>query len=162
MDSIKLEIKGMETIIDVDDYAAFCHRSFHIAYGWNKTPYVAFNMGKKKLRLHRVIMGNPEGFFVDHINRNTLDNRKSNLRLATRSQNMANRISRTGSSKYKGVHWRPNISKWRAQIRMGEKGDKQLMLGYFDTEEEAALAYNAAALEKWGEYAFLNEVNHGK
>lgn len=162
MEAIAFQVKGHTTIMDADDYEKFGSMKLTIRLGWSKIPYVTVRINKKIISLHRIIINAPDGMLVDHANRNSLDNRKCNLRLATRSQNMGNRISRIGASKYKGVHWRPSMSKWRAQITAGAKGDKQLKLGNFDTEDEAALAYNAAALEKWGEYAFLNEVNHGK
>lgn len=91
---------------------------------------------------------------IDHKNGNGLDNRRENLRIATRSQNAANRFKRGGSSKFKGVCIAGK--RWKAGIR---QDGKSYHLGTFDTEEEAALAYNASATIRFGEFARLNEVN---
>ena len=92
---------------------------------------------------------------VDHINRNPSDN--TNIRLANRSQNSANKEkNREGkSSIYKGVSKEKNRNKWRASIRVNYK---LKYLGSFNTEWEAAVCYNNAALAAWGEYAVLNEL----
>ena len=102
-------------------------------------------------------MGKPQkGMVVDHINRIGLDNRKENLRIATRSQNQQNRRSRRNtSSQYKGVSWTKRDKRWQAKI--GHKR-KVICLGDFTCEHQAALAYNEKATELWGEYALLNEV----
>jgi hypothetical protein len=104
----------------------------------------------------RFIMQPANGMVVDHIDHNGLNNQRSNLRVCTQMQNMANkRISKDKvTSAYKGVY---PCAKRKWQVRI-EKDGKDRHLGVFATPEEAALAYNAAALEAWGEYAFLNEV----
>ena len=105
--------------------------------------------------MHREIMNAPEGLVVDHINRNGLDNRKVNLRLATAMQNVWNskRNVNTDSSKYKGVSWDKNKHKWRASIGIDRKTKH---LGYFEDEKMAAKAYDKAAKEHRGEFAVLN------
>lgn len=91
---------------------------------------------------------------VDHINRNGLDNRRANLRPATPSQNQANRcVRRDSHSAFKGVSWYPDRNRWRARITVDQKIRS---LGYYTTAEEAARAYDAAALNAFGEYARLN------
>lgn len=114
---------------------------------------------KTKLeRMHRILLQPPSGVDVDHINGNGLDNRRSNLRLASRSQNNANKpkYKRDATSKYKGVRRTVNIANpWGAEIKVN---GRNLHLGKFPTEEAAALAYNDAALEHFGEFAFLNKV----
>lgn len=94
------------------------------------------------IKMHRLIMDAGPGEEVDHVNGNGLDNRRSNLRIATRSQNARNSMSRGGSSRFKGVYWYPykdGRPRWRAQIRVG---GKRKSLGYFDDEIEAARAYD--------------------
>ena len=92
----------------------------------------------------------PDNMDVDHINRDRADNRWSNLRLATRSQNMANVVLKaTNSSGVSGVVWVEGRKIWRAQLRVN--GIKK-NLGRFATQEEAAAAVQSAAQEQWGEF----------
>lgn len=109
--------------------------------------------------LHRLILRRNNQFEIDHINRDPLDNRQSNLRYATRSQNMANRTKWKCTGKYKSkfigvrmVHNNPNS--WQASIKI-PKG-KQKHLGCFKTQEDAAKARDLAALKIYGEFAVLN------
>jgi hypothetical protein len=81
----------------------------------------------------------PVGLEIDHINRIKTDNRISNLRLVTKSENQFNTDPRTCSSKYKGVYFNKLKGKWKASC---DRGDQRAHLGYFGTEEEAAVAYN--------------------
>lgn len=109
--------------------------------------------------LHRLIIGAGSGDLVDHINRNPLDNRTANLRLATRSQNAANRGAdrrRNGTtSRHKGVSFNKARGKWCAYIHVD---GKTRSLGRFEAEDDAARAYNKAAVEAWGEFARLNDI----
>ncbi len=89
---------------------------------------------------------------IDHINHNMLDNRRSNLRIVTRSMNSHNRRSVIGStSRYKGVH--QSYGKWQAAI---SHKDKNIHLGVFSTEAEAAKRYDEAAQVIWGAFASTN------
>lgn len=104
--------------------------------------------------LHRFLTNCPKGKMVDHINHNPLDNRMCNLRICTNAENLRNKKSyKNSSSKYKGVSWYKRGSKWAAQIRLN---NKKKFLGYFTSEEEAARAYDKAAKEMHGEFAYLN------
>jgi hypothetical protein len=105
--------------------------------------------------LHRVITNAPPKIDADHINRLKWDNRSVNLRLCTRSQNCANALKSTGKSKYKGVYWNKERRKWQAQITHNYKTRS---LGRYNTEQEAALVYNKAAKETFGEFAYLNSI----
>jgi hypothetical protein len=104
------------------------------------------------IALHREITSAPAGMVVDHINGDPLDNRRENLRVCEHRQNLWNgKPHRDGSSQYRGVSWSRHRKKWRAQIQ-GKT------LGHFDTETEAALAYNAAAADRFGQFARPNMV----
>lgn len=106
----------------------------------------------------------PADFIVDHINRDKLDCRRSNLRLATKEDNERNKgkrrtsFGRACTSQYKGVTWTKGkkTKPWRAIYTLHKK---QIALGYFEDEKEAAKAYNVAALEHGGEFAVINEFD---
>lgn len=112
----------------------------------------------KTIQMHRIITNCPVDKVVDHINHNTLDNRKSNLRICERSDNCKNYMKpdkREYTSKYKGVSLKSKKHKFVAQISVN---NKKIHIGYYDTEDKAAIAYNIAALKHHGEFAFLNNV----
>lgn len=113
---------------------------------------------KMKIFMHREIAGRIPGTDADHINGNTLDNRRENLRLCTHAENGRNRKKSRGktSSQYKGVCWNKRERKYRAAIQINKKSKT---LGLFRNEEEAALAYNRAAILYHGQFARLNPVN---
>jgi hypothetical protein len=106
------------------------------------------------LAMHRVIMNAPKGTLVDHQNRDGLDNLRENLRFATRSQNSQNiRKLRKASSKYQGVSFNKKLAKWIAQISIV---GNHIYLGLFESEIDAARAYDKAALKFYGQGARLN------
>jgi hypothetical protein len=108
----------------------------------------------RNIRMHRLIMNAPDGMDVDHADRDGLNNRRSNLRLATRSQNNANSVvSRNSKSGYKGVCLDSYTGRWKASIMVDYK---HIHLGRFDTKEEAAMAYDKAAVAAFGEFARTN------
>lgn len=104
------------------------------------------------VRLHRELLKPKPDEQVDHINRNTLDNRRGNLRLATSAQNGANRAYRVARSGFRGVHAQKS-GRWKATLCCGYQ---RLCAGTYDTAVEAARAYDALALTKFGEFANLN------
>ena len=173
MKEIKLT-QGMTAMVDDEDYvylkqfkwcAHKCNRSGYYAERWIKG-------SNKHIKMHREILNAPRGAEVDHKNHDTLDNRKCNIRLCTRSQNTCN--SRTESkrrvSKYRGVDCvkykdyselkHPNLTvkriRWRAGIWVN---GKYIYLGLFDHENDAAIAYNKLAEQLHGEFATLNIIN---
>jgi hypothetical protein len=119
-------------------------------------PYAVTSMypaGKiRTVLMHKLITGWPQ---TDHKNHDGLDNRRENLRAATHGQNMHNRRADIGacSSRYKGVTWHRQSGKWMARIQVD---GQRLQLGMFDTELEAAVAYDAAARQAHGSFACAN------
>lgn len=106
----------------------------------------------EEIYLHRLIAGTPPGFDTDHVNGDRLDNRRANLRVASRSENNANAGRRSHSSQpFKGV--RRKGSRWQARIRV--RG-REIALGSFTTAEEASAAYDAAARLHFGAFAHTN------
>jgi hypothetical protein len=146
--------QGKVAIVDDADYLWLSHWKWHVVTGRGKD-YAARSEGaRKNIRMHREIMGTPAGVEVDHVNNNGLDNRRMNLRKATREQNRWNRGKTIRNhSGYKGVNWNRGAQKYRAQITVGRK---QIHLGCFDDPVEAARAYDASAREFHGEFARTN------
>lgn len=132
---------------------------------WNilrrsRTQYAQRKVGKRTIRLHREIMetilGRPlePDEQVDHINGFGLDNRRQNLRLATKAENGRNsRLRANNASGYKGVHWHKARQKWEAQIQVNRR---TLFLGYYADPIDAARAYDAAARSHFGDFAGTN------
>jgi len=109
---------------------------------------------KVSVSLHRVLMDAPSGIEVDHVDRDPLNNQRSNLRFATRQQNNQNTgIRSDNTSGFKGVHFDTNQGLWVARIR---GGDGRMFLGRFSDPFDAAQAYDAAARQVFGEFASLN------
>jgi hypothetical protein len=140
--------RGYEALVDDADYELV------IAAGpWhaNVKPNAVYAVNSAGKKLHRFLTGITEpSIDVDHKNHNTLDNRRANLRVATKSQNHANTRKLPGtSSRFKGVYFYKRTGKWRAKIRV--RG-KHISLGYFNSEIDAALAYYEAAREHFGEF----------
>lgn len=152
--------RGYSAIVDDDDYARLAQHKWQANVCKNAV-YAMRREGGGVRRchyMHREVMGNPPALMIDHIDSNGLNNSKSNLRIATRSQNFCNRRSLSGSvSKFLGVGL--NGGKWTAHIRVG---GKQVSLGRFTEEEAAARAYDTAARHHHGEFARPNfKVKNG-
>lgn len=108
----------------------------------------------KHIYMHREIMSAQNGFEVDHINHDPLDNRRENLRVCAKRDNNRNRRGNTKTtSRFKGICWLTKFNRWEVKIK---KGSKRKYLGRFKKEIEAARAYDEAALEHFGEFAHLN------
>lgn len=152
---IELIVNGYLCLFDEDDFDKFSSDKFSIVKGWNKTPYLSIRLNGKSTLYHRLITNAPKNRIVDHKNHNTLDNRKENLRLCTRSQNMWNRKRTTGTSKYKGVYWWTERNGWASAIYLN---NKRIYLGVYNSEKKAAEIYNQKAKELFGEFACLNTI----
>ena len=141
--------QGKVAIVDDEDYERLSQRKWH----YHQTGYaVRTSQGNKTIRMHREIMGAKADQEVDHHNHDTLDNRRENLRLCSANENCHNRVI-NNNKKYKGTTWKKDHRKWNARIRL----DGHLYhLGYFDDETNAAYAYDDAARELFGEFAFTN------
>ena len=181
----KNEISELYAIVDDEDYdmvmEAIGTRSKWYAHAPPGATYYAFRGERGLPSMHRLVMGNPEGMCVDHINGDTLDNRKENLRVCTMSQNSMNKRLRSDSqSGYKGVYElkKPIKTKYVSK-KTGEvkyyfsmpkkkfqayianpdtpaKRKRHIKLGWHATAEEAAVAYDKKAIEIHGEFAKLN------
>lgn len=147
---------GKVALIDAEDLPLVDHHNWYAAHINGKYWY-AFSTTMPISAMSRLILGATKGQLVDHINRDTLDNRRCNLRFATRSQNSANAVKqrKPRSSRYKGVSWCKQHRKWLATIQVNGTPRR---LGLFETEQAAAQAYNTAALEGFGEFAHLNSI----
>ena len=143
--------RGKSTIIDDSDLEFVKSFRWYASDGTH-TSYV--RRTTDKAALHRLLLCCCLGLQVDHINGNGLDNRRVNLRVVTVAQNQQNRRkTMTGSSQFKGVVFEKRLGRWKARITVNKK---LIALGYFSAEIDAALAYDVAAREFFGEFAYLN------
>lgn len=146
--------QGRVTKVDTEDYELAVSRNWSVdSYG-----YVCGSHGipRKRISLSREILHPPIHMDVDHINHDTLDNRRSNLRVLTTSQNMMNMMKCARStSKYKGVSKRRELraKPWRAYISIN---GKRKYLGHYSNQNQAGHAYDQAATKYYGEFALLN------
>jgi hypothetical protein len=147
--------KGYVAVVGDEDFDflmqwswhAFPSASGHVYAARNSEPV---NGRRQHIFMHREIARTPHGLFTDHINGNALDNRRGNLRVVTKTQNMWNRRANdNGTSKHKGVSWHKQHRKWIAAIQVNKR---RFHIGLFDTEEGAAMAYAARAAREFGQY----------
>jgi hypothetical protein len=145
--------QGKLAIVDFEDYEAISKYKWCIMSTGYAAKGALLPNGKRGLVLmHRVIMNTPNGMDTDHVNGDKLDNRRCNLRICSRSQNMQNQKAiRRKTSKYKGVCWHKAAKKWLVQV----DGN---FIGHFSTEIDAALSYNWYAKKYFGEFAKLNRI----
>lgn len=158
METAKIRLNdGTFAIVDAEDFERLS------TYGWSVKGdgYANYrdalpNGARPTIYMHREIIGAKDGEYVDHINGDPRDNRKSNLRIVTISQNAMNRgRNRNNKSGYKGVSYASRERKWLAQI--GVNG-KNIIIGRFDCKHSAAIAYNNEAKKLHGEFAYQNEI----
>lgn len=136
-------------IIDLDDIDIVSSIKWH----YSKTDgYVYGYVSGKQIAIHRLVTNAPDGHDVDHINHNKLDNRKSNLRVVTHAQNLANRgLLTSNTSGHTGVYWNKDRSKWQVQIRVNGKNK---CMGRYDKLEDAVIARKIATQKYHGEFAY--------
>jgi hypothetical protein len=149
---LNLTNSSLQIIIDDSDY------EFLSQFKWrlNSHGYPTATFNSQATYLHTILLGNHRPYKdVDHINRDKLDNRRSNLRICLIRENSRNRckIKRTASSVFKGVYWNKHARKWTARIR---KDYQFYFIGNFDQENHAALAYDLWATLLFGKFAYTN------
>ncbi len=150
---IKMMIKGHEVLVDDEDLPLIRKYSWHIsanhkrhyAHAWGGRAH-----GRKIISMHRLLMGFPAQQ-IDHINGNGLDNRRLNIRLCSKAENLRNRNRRIGASGFRGV--RIVGSRYVAQIQIN--GKKYQRCGFRDAES-AARAYDEMSKDLHGEFGILN------
>ena len=144
--------QGFAAIIDdADEAAVLAAGSWCVSRCGPTNYYARTSIGGRMISLHSYLTGWP---LVDHVNGDGLDNRRSNLRPATRQQNAQNvRTPSRSSTGLKGVTYYKRTRRWRAHITVDRR---QRHLGYFDSPVAAAVAYDRAAVSSFGDYARLN------
>ena len=143
-------------LIDDEDFGEISKHKWHLltrCHNFYAITGLKINNRITTRSMHRILLEAKKGQMIDHINHNGLDNRRSNLRFCTSSQNQMNSISRIGKSKYKGIFWNKQYGKWAAEIFLNGKVHR---LGRYNSEIEAAEAYDEKAKELFGEFAEPN------
>lgn len=148
---------GEFSVVDDCDYEWASKFRWHLS----SSGYAITNKSRpykngKTLHMHRAINKTPDGLFTDHVNQNRIDNRRENLRTATKTQNLFNMDKHSdNSSGYKGIVYHRPSGLWGAKIQVKMH---RVSLGYYETKKEAANAYNNAAKKLHGQFAYLNKV----
>lgn len=157
---ISISNREQKFLVDVDIYQLINKYKWNESNGYiyrtiydkNKPPYF-----HAKLYLHRFIMNPPANVPIDHIDGDTYNNLRINLRLCTDRDNNRNKKKFfINYTEYKGVFWRKDRQTWIAKIKVDGKG---IYLGSFNNERDAAKAYNDAAKEYFGKFANYNKIN---
>lgn len=154
--------RGYVALVDDADYETLNKYKWTAAANSRQKRFYALrkvvkNGKSKTVWMHRFICDAPKGLMVDHVNGNSLDNRRCNLRQCNGSQNMINQgLIVTNKSGFKGVSWNKKKRKWTAAISWK---NKQIHIGVFGEKENAARAYNEVAKRLFGEFARLNNIN---
>lgn len=149
--------KGRFAIVDDEDFDRVNEFKWYYQKNGTNEYAIAFTSNdlstRKILSMHRFLMGFPKSK-VDHRNGNGLDNRRSNLRVASHAQNIANqKLSKTNTSGFKGVSWKKSHRMWRCRV----SSKRKIFTAYFKSATDAALAYDEKAVEIFGEFARTNK-----
>lgn len=154
-------LNGLQALVDEDDLPRISRHVWNSVIVEKRYPdrkYVYSRIEGRAVYLHRFILCPPKGLMVDHRNGNTLDNRRANLRLATSVQNSANSNPPRGRSGFRGVKLLRS-GRFAATISSGRTGPgemRNIWLGVYDDAETAARVWDAAARQRYGEFARLN------
>ncbi len=172
-DTIRINLtQGKSVLLDATDWPMAKSYTWYALYDSKSDTFYAVTKLpsvdgiRRVLGLHRLVMGDPPGVRIDHKNRDTLDCRKVNLRIADGGQNRANsRVNRNNQSGYRGVYARRDIPNYYVVYISTGTGGKTRFIGAFSDPIKAAYAYDDAAREMYGEFASLNfpnpeEINH--
>jgi len=159
--------KGLRAIVSPEDYDRlsnfnwYMSKARHTIYAQCAVKSNTVSRRQRHISMHREVLGVFDDRFVDHQNHNGLDNRRSNLRIATAAENGWNRkkTSAKCTSQFKGVCWWKKGSKWRTQ---GTHNGKQVIIGEFENEIDAAKAYDDWAKKTFGQFAALNFPSENK
>jgi len=158
--------KGLFAVVDRKHFAWLNQYSW-MAWSPKNSPQLTYAVrkghidegraGNTKILMHREIVGAKGRDMVDHEDCNGLNNTEENLRWATHSQNLGNQRKRAKktSSRFKGVTWQKASGKWQASVQYH---GKRFYVGWFESEQDAARAYNKKAIEVFGEYARINTI----
>jgi hypothetical protein len=149
--------QGKQALVDDEDYEYLNQWKwfYNNGYAWRKLRISSQkgDAGRIVLSMHRVINKTPDGFYTDHINGNKLDNRKSNLRNVTRSQNLANsKLRKDNSSGCKGVYVRKRYKSIYYEVEI-TINNKSIFVGYFTNKVKAIKARKEAEIKYFGEFA---------
>jgi len=143
--------RGKFAIVDDADYEWLSQYKWHFA----TVGYAASIINGKSVYMHRLLLTPPAKHYVDHIDRNRLNNARSNLRIVTPTQSLMNQSKRKNvTSSFRGVAFIQG--KWSARIKVN---GQEIPIGRFRTQKAAAEAYNQAAVQHFGEYAALNDLS---
>lgn len=157
--------KGKFAIVDPEDYKRLAKYKWHLSISPTSSYAARWQRRqpgglRKKIWMHREVIDIPKHMLCDHKNGNGLDNRRTNLRPATVSQNLCNRRKTKSKtrSKYKGLEWDKIQRKWKVRI---QHNGKRIYLGSFSKEIDAARAYDKKAKVLFGQFASLNFPDAG-
>jgi hypothetical protein len=152
-------LRGETALVDDEDMPLVSRYRWHLHSAGYAVATTGSHRMRKNIWMHRLVLA--ASCHVDHIDHNRLNNQKRNLRVASVSQNGGNRLTNRErkTSKFKGVYWHKPDQRWRATVQAKCGGvNRQIYIGQFSDETEAARAYNRKAIELFGEFAKLNPV----